>query len=371
MEGIQDLRITRFIVHVVNHQTGSLDLSDLDTPTGPASQFPEDFFKNYVLYALRNDLRRRARFREPAGKVKTAFNRLLAGGQDFIAASKDIASHLYGVMSASRYKAQIKPGDIMVALFEEVGKDGAAPVTYMAILKIDPSDAVIREVVNEKGRQRVLFQKRDDRIPDVEENKIQKIAVVSPERQTEPEPHDLVILDNNIKRVGVANFFFDDFLETALSRNPKEVTEALIDGVKLFVSRRPDVVRPALVPTERLSIVDRATALLQRTEPIALDDFTRQVVEAAGRPEAQAREVRTALLQDLQNLPLEKLQPQEVVAVDAEEATRKGKTLTFLLDGGVRISGPAAAVRDLVSVGPPDAAGIYTITIETQILEIR
>jgi hypothetical protein len=357
MEEIKQLQITNFIGHVVNHQTGSLELSDSETPLDEASRFPHDFFQSYILYALHNDLRRRASFRSPAGVVKTAFDDLLAARQSFVESSRVIADHLYKVMSASRYKAQIKAGDIMVALFKESGEGGADSPAYMAILKIDPSDAIIREVVQVNGGRQVRFQRRDDRIPEVEENKIQKIAVLSPRPQVEPEPHDLVILDNNIKRVGVAHFFFDEFLQTKLSRNPKELTEALLDGVKLFVSTKP-----SLLPEERLSIVNRAASLLQQGKPISLDAFTLAVAE----PEA----VRAALLEELQSVQDERLGPAEIIMPDADEALRQSKTLIFILDGGVRITGPVAQVRDLVKISPP-TAGVHTITIKTQTLEIR
>src|SRR5262249_38333015 len=156
---------------------------------------------------------------------------------------KVIANHLFAVMSQHRYKKQIKPGDVMVALFEN--GDAASSGSYLAILKIDPSDAILREVETVDGKQQVVFKTRDDRVPDVEEKGIQKIAVLEADLQ------ELMILDNNIQETAVAHFFYDNFLGATLLRSPKEVTQSLLGGVKFFVSRKADAVKPALQPAER------------------------------------------------------------------------------------------------------------------------
>lgn len=368
LESLADLRITSFIAHIVDHRSGSLKLSGLETPVGEG--FPHDFFKQYILRALSDPLRRRACFRPGSGVVSGAAAALRAGSRSFVEASQAIASRLYTVMGESRYNRLIKPGDIMVALFRDAAEGNAGP-EYMAILKIDPSDAIIRRAVQVDGKQQVIFETREDRIPAVEENKIQKIALLG-ERQPDPEPHDLVILDNNIKQVGVAHFFYDDFLESWLNPNPVEVTQLIMREVKRFVSKRPDVVSPPLAARERVSIVDGTAALLRRGVPVDLQTVAQHAVRNLDRSRSDKQAIRGGLVDHLSSRgrPEERIAPQQVVPVSPATVDAETATLTYVVDGGIQITGAADQMQERVQISPPDAAGIMTITIRTQLLEV-
>src|SRR5579864_5269426 len=170
----RDLRIVRFIVHIVDHKTLALALSGLETPIDAASQFPHEFFKQYILQALASPQRRNACFRPPGGTVSKAFSTLTTSPQSFVVESQRIAGHLYKVMRDSRYAALIKPGDLMLALCQDAEQAGKDRPSFLAILKIDPSDAVIRRVDQVGGQQQVSFETREGRVPEAQENNIQK-----------------------------------------------------------------------------------------------------------------------------------------------------------------------------------------------------
>jgi hypothetical protein len=369
LESLVDLRITHFIAHIIDHQTGSLGLSALATPLG--SGFPHDFFKQYILHAVSDPLRRRACFRTPSGVVSGAYAAVSANAQGFVAASQTVASHLYEIMGRSSYKRRIKPGDIMVALFEDAAQETGKGPRYLAILKIDPSDGIIRNVVQIGGKQQVTFETRNDRVPTAEENKIQKIALIG-KRQTQPEPHDLVLLDNNIKQVGVAHFFYDEFLESTLKRDAREVTQFLVRDVKKFVSQKADVVTPMLTPAERLRIVDGTVAYLRRGVPVELGEIAQQGVELPDRPGKDVQALRAALVEHLSShgRPEERIKPQETVPVSPAAAEEEVASITYILDGGIEIRGKADEVNQRVEFSAPDAARTFTITIRTQTLEI-
>jgi nucleoid associated protein NdpA len=375
---LTNLRITSFIVHIIDHTTGSLKLSGLKTPVGPP--FPHDFFKQYILLALADPLSRRACFRAGTGVVSGAFAALRADPARFVDESKAIANHLYGVMDKSPYKNQIKAGDIMVALFQEAAEEGQEEEQpeslnspeYLAILKIDPSDAVIRRVVPVNGQQQVIFETRDDRVPTAEENKIQKIALIG-ERQPEPEPHDLVILDNNIKQVGVAQFFYDEFLESSLNREPGETTQKILGKVKRVASKKADLVKPPLAPLERLRIIDRTAAFLRKGVPVTPSEVAEKAVSLPGRPKADVEAIRSAILEDLtsRGRQEDRIPAQQAVQVSRAAVAAQTETIKYVLDGGIQITGAAEEIRQRVQISPPNAAGEMTVTITTQTLEIR
>jgi len=354
MDSADDLRITNFIAHVVNHQTGALDLIDLETPVN--DEFPHDFFGQYIRNALKDPLHRRACFRDKPGIVKQAFSDLQNGKVSFVKASRITANHLYSVMSGSRYKEWIKAGDVMLAMVQNGD---------LVIFKIDPSDAVIREVEGKEGNRRVVFRKREDRIPTAQENNVQKIAVVYGARRPDPEPHDIVLLDKNIKERGVAHFFYDDFLQSFLNRSPREISQILLDGIKKIVSHRPD-----LTPAERIAIVDRATARLLIGTPVAIEDLAADSMLAVTRPKPQRDAIASALAQALRTRPEEPIAEGETLPLDVAEVERKAGKTVYRIEGGIRISGDTDQIRERVQISEPDAGGVVTVTIRTGTLEI-
>ena len=374
LEGLTDLRIVRFIAHSVDHQAQTPALSTLETPIGATSGFPHELFRQYILQALApvNPQRRRAHFRPPGGVVCSAMQALAAGSQSFVDESRRIAGRLHDVMRDSRYKARIKAGDLMLALCQDVAQVGDDGPSFLAILKLDLSDVVIRKVNQVNGQRQVTFETRSGRVPEVEENKVQKIAVIGPGLAPSELP-EVVLLDNNLAEVKIAHFFYDDFLECTLDRDPGETTQFLLREVKRFVSYPPPALAASITPEVKREIVARSAARLVVGTRVGLDDFAHEVSRVSNLPAPAMEAVQTALTEHLatHGRPEERISREVRVVIDPTEAAKRTRTVTWVLDGGIEIHGDAAEMDARVKVSPPNAAGKVTITITTQNLEIR
>ena len=363
MDSTPDFQITKFIVHVVNNRNSMLEMSDYETPVNAA--FPHEFFKQYILYALGHNLRRHACFRNQDGPVSAAFRRMLAQPRDFVPASKEVAGRLYQAMSEGPYRRLIKPGDIMVALLEETAGADAPSSTWLAVLKIDPSEGVIRRLVSRRGAQQVLFERRHDRVPTVRESEVQKIAVIYDRLRAVPEPHELLLLDNNIKDRKVARFFCNDFLGARLNRDAREVTALLDDRVKRFVSKQP------LAPVEKKSAVSRTQALMRRGRPITVQSLATAAAKATGRNPKEARQLAADLALDITTYgPKEnRIDPGELLPVHVDTAKMRSDTLTYILDGVIQVTGPTAVMESQVAITETPGGGL-TVTIHAKTLGV-
>lgn len=356
------MEIQRFIAHVIDHRNSMLELSSVETPVDP--NFPHEFFEQYILHALGHNLRRYACFRNTPGRVDQAFRRILDDPDQFVSASREIAGYLYQVMSEGPFSRLINPGDIMVALVED--GDGAERCKGLAILKIDPSEALIRHQVMSEGGPQVLFERRDNRVPNPQEGgAVQKIAVLYERPRTRPERHDLVILDNNIKATKVARFFWDSFLEARLNRDGREVVQVLDDRVKRVVSQQP------VAPEAKRKVVSGARQILREGHPLSVRSLARKAVEAAGLNAEDAGSLEAELVRDITSFgrPDERISEDEIVPVDADAAAARSKMLTYVLDGGIQITGPADAMEKRVKIVQSSGRKI-TVTIQAESLEI-
>ena len=369
---IRDLRITKFIAHIVDHETGDFVLSDLETPIDDGGDFPSSFFEDYLRAALADENRRLACFKDPrSGRVVTAFDAWRGGLASFVDASREIALHLYDVMTSSRYAERIKRGDVMVTLFQE-RKEGAADSgrdspTYMAILKITPSDAILRHVETVEGKRRVVFQ-RDERIPaPTEKKEIQKIALLCDRRRPDPEPFDLAILDHNIRRKNVANFFYDDFLGTTLNRDAEDDTGFILQVAKAVVANR-DL---GLTAPQQKTVVGQVEDVLGHREEVSPNALAEEV--SLEIPDESLARVQEALVHRFETHPQEsrRIQPMQVVRTSPEFARNASASRTYSLDRNVKISGPGDALDQMMDIQGPDSQGNYVISLKTRRFQIR
>jgi hypothetical protein len=360
LETIQHVEILKFIVHIVDHKAPNPQLFDLETPLTP--DFPHQLFEDYILLALQDENRRRACFREPGGTVITQLRKLLGSPGNFLDASQQIARRLHAAMSGSQSSSWITPGDLMVALFRDRDAKGVAP-TYLALLKVDLSDAVVQRIEKIGNQQRVVFE-TTSRVPASGEGQLHKIALVAGQRETTPEPYDLVILDQDIAREAVARFFYDQFLEADLNRSDSQRTRVVLEGLRHAVFQQPD-----MVSFEKLQIVNRAEEIFQKGGKTSAQALVEQMVGALVPP-ARQQTVREGLLASLTRRA--KVAADEPVAIDVREVQKATKKLTYVLDLQVRISGDAVDVKKLVKIDPkPDAAGFTVIRIATQRFDIE
>lgn len=373
----ENLRITHFIAHLFDQETDGYQLSSAETPIGPGSGFPYDFFNEYVRYPLRDQQGRMARFTAPGeGTVGKAFADLRASKVDFVQASRTIAAHLDRVINTYAYKTLIQPGDLMVAQLAEGGSPGdgepgpTAAGSHLAIFKVRPSDAIVRRVMRSSGKQWVVFS-RDARLPAAADNEVQKIAVLSHPRQTDPEPFDLVILDRNLGEKRVARFFFGAFLESELNADPLETRRHLLDTVqKLLGKKTPRV--DAWTPHEMLEVVQRAHDALGVPKWISPDEVAKRAVVLPDRPPGQVARLREAFVEMLaaDTRPDKRIEPTQRVRVAAPAVVMPGGHRTLTLDEGVKISGDPDAVKALVEYGGQDEQGYTILTIRTKTFRV-
>lgn len=365
LETISDVEILNFIAHGIDHNAPQPDLSDLETPL--TGGFPHAFFEKYILLALEDENRRRACFRGPGGTVITEFRSLQAGKTNFVDASREIARRLHTTMSGSKNLSWIKAGDLMVALFRDRKAKGGR--SYLALLKVDLSDAVIRRVEMIGTQRQVVFEQSQGRVPQPGEGKLHKVALVSDQREKKPEPFDLVILDYDIRKEQVARFFYDQFLESDLNRNATEVTRVMLGELKHAVSQGPDTVKPPLRAVERVEIIDRAEQFAQQSAETSTAELVQKAIVNV-QPAERRLNVRDHLIASLTRRV--KIEPAETVALDSQEAQKAARRLTYVLDYQVKIIGEEADVKRIVEIDPePDDAGRTVLRIATQRFDIE
>ncbi len=336
------IRFTHFIVHIVDRETGKLEKSDLETPLDEA--FPAELFLGHVTEAVTSSNHRLARFRSPKGKVAVAAMKSRAGAS-FVSASRDIADHFFAVMNSSPYRGgpfEIKPGDLVVAELEKVG--AKTDERYLAILKIDPLDAVVRRIRTAGGQSQVVFEKAAAIIPTAKGTEVHKIALVVA-NQTGPIPFDLVVLDSNLPRKKVARFFYGDFLESELLRGSDETTEILREEIRDFLAR--------LEPGERLTVLHAADEVLEAGEALTLSAFVERSLRLPGRGADEIQALREELLLRFQKRPKteDRIGPADSVLPSPVTAGRLAEEVVIRLDQGMTINVGRDGMKTLMAAG--------------------
>jgi hypothetical protein len=375
-----DFRITHFIAHIVDHQSGRFELSDLETPIGPDSDFPHQFFQEYIAYSYQHPSRRLATFRDRStAVVARALAELESGARTFVDVSCDIATHLYDVMLAKKEEyagpIEIAPGDVMIARFQlerEVEARGGQAPGYLAVMKIHPTEAVLRHLELRDGKRQVVIYESDEGVPAPADDALQKIALAAPVGWLEPQPHDVVILDHQLGFKEVAAFFFSDFLETDLARDPNRDAVFVLETIKDKLSRRPNVVTPPLTAAERIGIVANTVSTLTATPKIKLKDLVDGAVELPERKPQQREKVRKMLVERFAKVPkvAQRLRADQDVTVAVEKVEKLSDTQVYLLDHEVKISGPAEHLDRMLELSE-DEDGNTVVTITTRRFDIK
>lgn len=378
MAEAKDYRVTHFIAHIVDHTTQRFELSDLETPIGPGSGFPYEFFQSYIAHPFENpEHRRLATFRDRStGVVARAMADLTADPGSFVAVSRTIARHLYDVMDAKEYTGPIRiaPGDVMVARFQierEIAELGANAPGYLAVMKIHPTDTVIRHAEDQAGKRRVVFEETDEGVPAPTDDALQKIALVAPKTRDEPQPHDVVILDHQLAYKDVAAFFFSDFLESDLERDPTQDAGFVLGTIKKKLSRKPNVVTPPLTAEERIEIVSDSIAAMTATPKARLDDLIERSVKLPQRPQKDREKVRKMLVERFAKVPKtdQRLRSNQMVTVSPQAVAVLSEFRTYVLDYGVEIRGEARYLDTMLRF-TRGANGQTVITITTQRFDV-
>jgi len=236
--------IDRAILHIVDHKTYSEpQLSDLDLLLTPPVR---DFMTRQILDGLEHRNSRTAVFADAPPEDEPSLHEMcdaiLDDSEAFVLQSQCIATHLFKHLSG-----RTSPGDLVVCTFVEVSADpergdGAVPDGangdhWLAMLKMDPSDAFVHERQKENGQWRTVLRRIGEVISSGQE--LQKCAFVLPRALRKTRRHHLKVLDQQNRRYGVresvASFFSEGFLQCRIPFNRAERTAVFVGGTKRWL----------------------------------------------------------------------------------------------------------------------------------------
>lgn len=358
------IHIERLIMHHLDHRLGRCELVDDEATLDGES---EQFFTGHVLSASdRADWR--ARFREGDNALPEHLTGLLGDSGAFIAASRALAQRLYDFMKLRA--GQIVPGDFVVIAYTTTVAAGAGDATgaaerHVALLKMDPDQQRLTRAFHRvDGHMHVSIQRAANILP--EARGLQKCALISARAGRAGARHFTVrLLDTQAgpRSDGVAAFFYRDFLAATLAASARRQT-------RLFLSESSAWLQGL---ASQMTLRDLLGFYAARREALTgervdLRDFAARALP--GRPEAVEALV-TRLTGALFNVEDDGDSgefgesgdgPKQTEAasngigdhpffpVDRAVAKKYIEKVTIELDGGARLSVPAARFASLARV---------------------
>jgi hypothetical protein len=330
------IRIERLILHHLDHRAGRCELVDEEAILDEES---ERFFTSHVLSASeRADWR--ARFREDDSALPEQLTALLGDSARFIAASRALAQRLYDFMKLRA--GQIVPGDFVVLAYTTDVNDER----HVALLKMDPDQQrLTRSFRRVSGRIQVAIEHAANILP--ETKGLQKCALVSASAGRDGARQLTVrLLDTQAgpRSDGVAAFFYRDFLAATLAASARRQT-------RLFLTESGAWLQGAaseLSPRELLGFYGARREALAG-ERVDLRTFAARALP--GKPE-EAERLVARLSGALFDLDAEDsaLGSHPFFPVDRAVAKKYLEKVIIELDGGARLSVPAARFAALVRV---------------------
>ena len=222
-----DIRIDRAILHIVDHETSAEpQLSDLDLLLTPPVRA---FLTRHIAASREHKNSRTALFVDPPPEDEPSLREMCDAIFDdpdaFVNQSQRIATHLFHHLSG-----RTSPGDLVVCTFVEASADPESGDRWVAMLKMDPSDAFVHERQQENGQWRAVLRRIEEAISSGQE--LQKCAFVLPHALREARGHHLKVLDQQNRRYGVresvASFFSEGFLQCRIPLNRAEQTAKFV-----------------------------------------------------------------------------------------------------------------------------------------------
>jgi hypothetical protein len=220
MRNATNVEVKRAIVHVVDNRENEPFLSAAELPLAESRPLGE-YFSSQVVNALHDAQTVSALFSTDAEPTasRQCF-RILKDGDSFIPASQELARLLFAAMGTDR---RIAPGSLAVCTYIA---DNYPGIDFLALIKIDPSRALVQKVGRRDGKRIVSFDVNDLVMPTARE-KLQKAALIPPPGKDKS--FDLLLLDRQVATVA-ADFFAYKFLNSITAREPKEMTNDFYIG---------------------------------------------------------------------------------------------------------------------------------------------
>lgn len=332
------------IVHRINHLKQTLTRSEVELDLNANAKL-RDYFSDQVRNALSDNQTSSARFSAHGSQAAmTETNKMLADKKNLIPSSQELARLL---MTAMGTDARIKPETSNLACCVYTASNYPA-AKFLALIKIDPTEALVEKVTTQKGKQIVTFDVVADVMP-TKDVKLRKAALV-PQTGTVKDL-DLLLLDRQVTSVA-ANFFALTFLNTTQVLDPNTSTKSFI-----FATEN----------TRKILTNEKAPERIGHTES---DEYMRHVEAAVRRGQVnRTRFVREAPLPPKAKEVLEKqLQKQfpedNLIKFDKQYAQEVFlKKMRYRGDDGVLLEVDADRFADLVSMTThplPDGKTIIT-----------
>ena len=302
------------------------------------------YFVDHITDSLAASITRAARFKHTEDKATPGIcNAILTGATDLVAGSQALAQSLYTILENDQ---RIAPGDLAVCLYQADNYGGRS---FLALLKINPSEVYQRRVVTDDGDQYVEYRLADESLF-AKGEPLQKAAFV--QLRSEDEDYDLLMLDRQTR--GIADFFARDFLDVEEAFDASQRTIALFRALM----QAHNEVR-AIISPDQNNAFDAAVTAVFDSDDVDVDAF----VKGLALPDEAKRAVRAHLDASL---------PDQAFALDRDVVGKILRTRRFGGDHGLRVEVRRDAFEDVIqSVAhvendPQRPQGYYRIVIHTE-----
>jgi len=225
MRDAKDVRVERAIVHIIDHlKKKDVVASEIELVLDGAGAQPlRDYFTAQVNNALNDAQTGSAKFADAGDQTtRDEIISILDDQKQFVRSSQKLARSLLAAMGND---GRITPGNIVVCIFTA---SNYANKQFLALFKIDPTEALIEKVGMQNGKQAVTFEVRSDVMPTARE-KLHKAAIIPPAGMDKK--FDLLLLDRQVAAVA-ANFFALTFLNTVPVLDPVASTKSFLFGAE-------------------------------------------------------------------------------------------------------------------------------------------
>lgn len=343
MRTATDVELQSVVLHWVRPRQGkpNPELSELELPVVHLPPEVHTFLTHHIARTLQDPVAQAATFddQNPAlasGQVDRLFPS--AGDDEFLDASQALVTQLFEIMAGD---GRIKDGTIVVARFG-VRIDGEAE-TYVAILKLDPSNQYRSTMVDYEGKARLELSIVSGILPS-NEARLQKAAVFR--RFNESDEYQLLLVDRQVD--GYADWFVRGFLAVSPSMTDEQRTKGFNRGVEIGIQKLET--KFDIAPETATAIaVARDVALEQGT--VTVDDWVSNQSRLSGEE------------RDLLRSEITKKVPDPQFRVDASADPGYGTT-SFVGSDGLRVSINSDAA-DRIDAERSPVTGVWTVTITT------
>jgi hypothetical protein len=349
-----DIQLDQVIIHTLgNSQSDGLELSERIIPMGDKQSLDDNqpmvkYFIRHIEKSLKRVSTAAARFTDMKKDSTSGICKgILDGSMGLVEGSQWMAKKLYDITKGN---SRITRGNLAMA-FYRAGNKPDVP-RYLAILKIDPSDAYIRKVKKDsEGKRYISLEIEGTVMPTLGED-LQKCAFVQP---LDPRrEYDMLVLDHQSgnETRQIAKFFMGNFLgaEPAYD-NQKQTKDFYINAIGAASE-----LRSTLQPREN-ELLRGAIDIAMNSSHINIDTWT----DGLPVPE-KAKEQMEKKLSALPNREFD---------TDATVATKLTRKQIFLGDNNLKVVVSAEGFKETISSvihikDDPEKGSYYRVEIHTK-----